>query len=222
MIKVYVDSRERDKIILLKNYFNKNKLKFLDIDSISVKTLPVSDLCTSDGLVGIERKSKADFISSLIQGKLKQQLYELKQNFKNPFLFVEGYNGLMDCILQNPKIHPNVILGATASVMAHSKVPITYVGDFYVPVSLMVIEKFYDGKEMTDKDYNPIRPTASVKDYKKYIVKGLPGIGDVSAETLLCHFGYSIRNIVNSSVEELVKIPGIGEKTAKKILEVLS
>lgn len=223
IVKVYVDTREREKIYLLKTYLERNKKKLQHIEAVEPRTLPVSDICTSDGLVGIERKSRADFIGSLIQGKLKQQLYELRKNFTYCFLFVEGFNGLLDCIsYYAPRFHPNVIIGATASALAHSKVPILYVGDFFVPITLTTIEKFYDGEEFTDKDYTPLRPKATVKDYKRYLVEGLPNVGKDKAEKILQHFNYSIKKLVNASEEELKKIPGVGDKTAKKIVEVLS
>ena len=223
MVKVYVDIRERDKIILLTNYFQKNKDKLKHIDSIEAKLLQVADVCTSDGKVGIERKSKADFIGSVVQGKLKQQLYELKQNFEYPFLFIEDFNGLIDCITYySGRFHPNVIVGAVTSTLAHSKVPILFVGDLFVPITLKTIEKFYDGKEYTDKEYTPLRPNATTKDYKLRIVESLPNVGKEKAEQILKHFNYSIKSLVNASYEDLLQIPGIGNKTAKKIMEVLS
>jgi len=221
-MKVYIDSREQKKIQKVINYWEANKKKFPHIDLIEVKTLATSDICTSDGYLGFERKSAADFIGSICSGKLKQQLHELKQNFEHAFLFVEDYDGIMDCIQQNPKIHPNVILGATASAFGHSRVPISYVGAFYTPLVLMTIEKFLDGQsEEYQKEYTPIRRAVTKGEYKLNIVKGLPGIGGTNAEALLSHFNNSIKAIVNADIEQYMEIEGIGKQKAQKIKEVL-
>jgi Fanconi anemia group M protein len=47
----------------------------------------------------------------------------------------------------------------------------------------------------------------------------LPNIGIKTAKLLLERFG-SIRNLINSSKEDLLKIEGIGEKTAEKLREL--
>jgi len=221
-MKVFIDSREQKKIQKIINYWEVNKKKFPHIDLIEVKTLATSDICTSDGFIGVERKSAADFIGSVCSGKLKQQLHELKQNFEHAFLLVEDYDGIMDCIQKNPKIHPNVIIGVTASALAHSRVPIFYVGAFYTPVILTTIEKFLDGQsEEYQKDYTPIRRAVTKGEYKLNIVKGLPGIGGTNAEALLSHFNYSIKDIVNADIEQYMEIEGIGKQKAQKIKEVL-
>jgi len=221
-MKVFIDSREQEKIQKVIDYWESNKKKFPHITEIDIRTNAASDICTSDGFVGVERKSAADFISSVCGGKLKQQLHELKENFKHAFLFVEDYDGIMDCIEKNPKIHPNVIIGATASTFAHSGVPICYVGAFYTPIVLKLIEKFYDGKEnQYKKDYTPIRRVATKNEEKMNIIIGLPNVGFTEGEKLLQHFDYSIKRLVNASLEELTEIEGIGKKKAQKIKEVL-
>ena len=217
-VKVYIDSREQDKIQKVIQFWEASKQKFPNIDLIEIKTLATSDICTSDGLFGVERKSSADFIGSILGGKLKQQLHELKQNFKYAFLFVEDYDGIMDCIQKTPQIHPNVIIGATASAFGHSHVPICYVGDFYIPLVLATIEKFLDGKdEQYEKDYTPIRRASTKNEEKMNIMIGLPNIGFTDGEKLLQHFDYKISKIVNASVDELTEVEGIGLTKAQRI-----
>jgi len=220
-MKVFIDSREQDKIQQIISYWKQSQKRFPNISEIEVKTLATSDLCTSDALVGIERKSEADFIGSICSGKLKQQLYELKQNFENAFLFIENFEGIFDCITKTPQVHHNVIIGSIASVFAHSKVSVCFVGDFYIPIVLTTIEKFYDGKEYTDKEYTPLRRAVTKGEYKLNIIKGLPGIGATNAESLLSHFNNSIKNMVNASIEQYMEIDGIGKIKAQQIKEIL-
>jgi Fanconi anemia group M protein len=50
-------------------------------------------------------------------------------------------------------------------------------------------------------------------------VSAFPEIGLKNARLLLAHFG-SIQAIVNASLEELVAVKGIGEKTAVRVFEL--
>jgi len=226
-MKVYIDSREKETIQKLIDYWKAFKKKwFQHIDEIEVRTNETADICTSDGFVGIERKSPADFVGSICgSGKLKQQLHELRGNFEHAFLFVEGYDGILDCIQQNPQIHPHTILGTYASVLAHSNVPICFVGDFYVHTVLLTIEKFYDGKDIKyQKEYTPVRRSITKGDHQMNIVRALPRIGVSDGKKLLLHYDNSIYRLVRDAVEnneKLLEVDGIGKKTAKNIKEVL-
>lgn len=224
-MKVYIDNREQKKIQNLINYWKDNKDRYQKIESIEVRQNATSDICTADGLVGIERKSSADFIGSICGGKLKQQLYELKQNFSYPYMFIEDFDGIMDCIEKSPQVHPNVIVGTIASVFAHSQVPVCFVGGFYNQIVLTTLNKFYDGKEKQyDKDYTPIRRTATKDEYQKNIIMGLPNVGLTDSEKLLKANNNSVYNFVRTAVEnpeKLKNIKGIGDKKIQKMKEIL-
>jgi Fanconi anemia group M protein len=56
--------------------------------------------------------------------------------------------------------------------------------------------------------------------YQQYMVEGLPGVGPGRARALVEHFG-SVRAVLTASAAELAKAPGMGAKTAQKIVEVL-
>jgi Fanconi anemia group M protein len=58
-----------------------------------------------------------------------------------------------------------------------------------------------------------------VREDQEYIISAFPEIGMKNARLLLAHFG-SIQGIVNASLEELVAVKGIGEKTAQRIVEL--
>lgn len=223
-MQVFIDSREQEMIQKLTTYFESNKDKYPNITSMEVKTLPSGDLCTSDNYFGCERKSPSDFISSLVSGKLRQQLIELKQTYQNPLFIVEGYDGMQDCILKNAgTVNPNVIIGATTSSLSHYNIPIQYVGGLYEKFTLSLINKFYDDKQQRyQSEYSPVRRAATSAEYKMNLIKALPGVGSTIATNLLQHFSNSISAIVNASPEELTTIEGIGKERAKQIKEVLS
>jgi len=221
-IPVYIDSKEQDKRQSIISYWENHKELFPHIESVSVRNNKAGDICTGDALVGVERKSCKDYANSICGGKLKKQLYELRQNFQFPFLLVEDYEGIMDCIIKLPNIHPNVIKGVTTSSVSHNRVPIYYVGSFYNSFVLEMINKFYDGKfEQYKKEYNPIRRAVTKKEELLNIIIGINGIGMIEGEKLLQTFNYSISKIANASIEELTKIERIGKTKAEHIKEVL-
>jgi len=221
--KVYIDLREQDKIQNILQFWEASKKEFPHIESVEVRKNEAGDICTGDGIFGNERKSAVDFIPSICGGKLKQQLHELKQNFKYAFLFVEDYEGIMDCITKNPQVHYNVIIGAMASAMAHSQVPICFVGDFYAPVVFRTIEKLYDGKSNEyQKEYTPIRRDFTKEEEQLNILLGIKGVKRVRAIKLLNKFNNSIKTIANADIKELMEIDGIGDGLATHIKEVLA
>lgn len=221
-MRVYIDSREQEKIQTIKAYWAENRKKFSHIEAVETKLLAAGDMATSDGYVGLERKSKADFIASICSGKLKQQLHELKQNYQFAFLLVEDYTGIMDCILKNPQIHPNVIKGVTTSSVSHNRVPLYYVGNFYNAFVLEMINKFYDGKsEQYEKEYTPIRRAFTKEEEKLNIMIGIANVGRTEGLKLLEHFDYSIKAITTAPIEELMEIKGIGREKGSHIQEIL-
>jgi len=227
-MKIYIDDRERDKIPIFKDFVDKNKSAI--VTEVEIGRFEVSDYHTGDGLVGIERKAK-DFVQSLFDEKLDQQIKELIDNFDYPFLFIE-YDGIYDMIRDNLGINPKSLIGAFTSLMARSRVTIMFTGNygsvkeplephpFFVPFTVRTIEKFYDGKNKT-KQYSPIRRRATVGETKIDLIGRIPNLGKKRAVALLDYFDNSINKISNSSIEEIEKVNGIGRKIAERIYETL-
>jgi len=228
-MKIYVDTRE---------YSNSNNIpqKFKTfvasgkcqlIDEVIVGQYPTSDVHDGCSIVGIERKGE-DFLSSMFDGTLDQQLIELEENFARPFLFVE-YDGIKDMIIKNPNVNPKSLIGEFTSIMARHQVTVMFVGDLYVPFTVRVIEKFHDGQNQVKKiSYSPIRnrhrlhkrdPTP--QEVKLDIISRLPRIGAKKGAELLEAFDYSIGSIANASINDIVNVKGIGKKLASNIKEVL-
>jgi hypothetical protein len=99
---VIVDSRETQSAVI----------KYLALGGMDIilKTLPVGDYIISES-VGIERKEAYDFIQSIKDGRLFDELHNLRNNFEVPIMILEG----------NPigisGLSRESIMGAIASVM---------------------------------------------------------------------------------------------------------
>ncbi|MEM3671483.1 MAG: helix-hairpin-helix domain-containing protein, partial [Thermoprotei archaeon] len=57
-------------------------------------------------------------------------------------------------------------------------------------------------------------------DIREYLISSIPGVDAVRSRSLLKHFG-SVAAVLKAEVQELLKVEGIGEKTAKKIREIV-
>ncbi len=102
-IVVYVDNRE------LRSGVPKH-LKELGGAEVEVKTLDVADYVVSED-VGIERKSANDFIQSIIDGRLFDQVERLKRAYEKPVIIVEGeLYGIRN-------VHPNAIRGGALTAV---------------------------------------------------------------------------------------------------------
>lgn len=217
-MKICVDSRERKKIPKFKEYVTSGKTKI--IDEIKVVTSQVGDAYSSDGLIGIERKSEDDFLPSIYNKQIEKQLRELRDNFTYPFLFIE-YEGIMDVIQKHPKINPEMIVGEIASIMARQKVTVCFVSDFYVPIVCKMIDKFYDGKTITkDIEYTPIRRGSTIKELKLDVITRIPGIQAQKGIKLLENFDYSISEIAAADFKDIMNVSGIGKTVSQKIKEI--
>ena len=229
-MKLCVDDRETDEIPQFKRFVQTKKTKIFT--EVEVGRYDSGDVHSGDGLVGIERKG-SDFVSSMLDGRLEQQLKELVDNFQYPFLFIE-YDSFIAMIQDNLGINPKALIGELTSVLARNRVTVHWTGNYatiksplephpyYVQFAVRTIEKFYDGRnEMKQSIYTPIRRQATPQEVKLDIASRPPGVGRMKGLRLLEHFG-SIKNICNASKEELMEVKGIGEGIAQAIYDAVN
>jgi Fanconi anemia group M protein len=106
-----VDERVR---IIADNRENNDLLKELcKIDEIIVETkqLDVGDIVITQE-IAIERKSKKDFVNSVIDKRLFPQLINLAKNYKRPVLIIEGEENIYS--IRN--VNPNVIRAVKSAI----------------------------------------------------------------------------------------------------------
>jgi Fanconi anemia group M protein len=202
---VYVDDREAstDAVELLKG---------LGCD-VKVGRLPVADFIVSER-VGIEKKTSADFESSVIDGRLFTQAQELATNFERPFIIVVGE--------AFERLHRKAIRGALVSLMADFRIPVVFARD-----EDELAEFVYAVAEREQKRGRRETPLLLEKraftlaQKQRLIVESLPMTGPKTAKKLLEHFG-SVLRIFGASEEELRKVGGVGESRAKEIRRIIN
>ncbi len=206
-VKVIVDSRERNTRVLATLKEN---------CTLSMEHLPVGDYLVSDR-VCIERKTIEDFLSSLIDGRLMEQMSEMRRNFEAPVLIIEGGAD----IYAQRNIHPNAIRGAISSIAVDFGVRIIPSKDeedtaFYL-IALAKREQVENARPVALRGE---KKPELMPEKQRFVVESLPNVSAILAERLLKRFG-SVEKVMKATVEELMQVEGIGEKKATQIRQVI-
>ncbi|MDD5111182.1 MAG: DEAD/DEAH box helicase [Candidatus Altiarchaeota archaeon] len=205
-MKVYVDNRESPYI--------KKLLK--EKAEIELANLEVGDYILSDRTCA-ERKTVADFLQSMLDGRLLAQAAELSRNFERPVLILEGFRDLYT----QRNIHPNAVRGALAAIATSFGIPVIPSQDEEDTAGLLLAiakrEQEYEKKEVSLRGEK--KPMTN-SERQQYVIESLPNVSAVLAKRLLERFD-SVQNVMNAPEDELMKVDGIGDKKAGDIKKVV-
>ncbi|MFH1133825.1 MAG: DEAD/DEAH box helicase [Nanoarchaeota archaeon] len=207
-VKVIADHREKASQAIK---------ELIDLNaSIELQQLESADFQLSRR-VGVEVKKVADFVDSIIDGRLLEQIRLLRQNYERPLVIIEGTEDLF----AQRNIHPNAIRGMLSTIVVSYGVPLLSTRNAQETAALLfIIARREQDKEPADFTPHAMKPTRTLREQQEYIVSAFPGIGMTLAKPLLGHFK-SIRNLVAAPESELKDVAMVGEKKAKAIREVL-
>ncbi len=206
---VYVDSRER----------NSGVIKALsEMGAITkIKQLEVGDFVITDDIV-FERKTIEDFLESILDGRLFNQLNKMASNYSSPLILVEG-NQQELFSLRN--IHRNAIIGTLTSIALNYRVPVIFTKDAKETAEfIFVTAKREQLKSGSDIRLRVGRKGLTISEQQRFIIESLPTVGPQLAISLLEKFG-SIKNIANATEKELQEIENLGPKKARQIIKVM-
>ena len=203
--KIIVDYREKNSLV-------SSVLINLGIE-VEFQNLKVGDYIANG--VAVERKTVSDFIGSMINKHLSNQLEELQQ-YKKKLLVIEGIDEqeLYSDSEGRIGMHPNAIRGFLLSILLKYNVPIIYTKNSNDTAKfLSVLAK----KTEKESSLNVSKKSLTKKERMQFILESFRGIGPKTAKKLLKKFK-TIKNIINLSKEELEK--EIGKKSGGfKILD---
>ncbi len=207
VVAILADHREKD---------NKTVKELIDL-GVSVKTgqLETADYLVS-GRVGVELKKVPDFVASIIDGRLLEQVRDLKKNVEKAVLIIEGEED----IYAVRKVHANAIRGMLASIVLDFGVPVLYTKNPRDTAGLLAVMAKREQDGSRDFSLHERKPH-TLKEQQEFLVSAFPGIGILTARNLLLYFG-SVKALVNATKEELVAVEGVGEKTAERILALIT
>jgi len=175
ILHVIIDHRENK----LKTILDKKK----DTITYESKQLDVADIVISND-VAIERKEGFDFVSSIIDNRLFDQLLRLKETYEYPILILEGLN---DEVFENTGMNISSIYGALSFISY--KLGISVIPTRNIEDTAIVIERIAN-REQGGKESIPILSRKAPKDMSKkerrsFIIEGLEDIGPKKAKTLI-------------------------------------
>jgi Fanconi anemia group M protein len=163
---------------------------------------------------GVEFKHQEDFVQSMIDGRLLEQLRQLKQAYERPIIIVEGDKDLF--ALRN--VHPNSIRGMLAAIAVAYGVPVLATRNSEETVSLLWAvaerEQNENGQSFSPRAHKP----ATAQEQVEHIVSSIPGVGPAFARQLLKQFS-TVRKVVNATPDKLKEV--LGEKRASSVDELL-
>lgn len=182
-------------------------------------TLQQSELASGDYLLGngvaVERKEATDFVQSLMEQRLFEQLARMAIEHERVVVLIEG-----DIYDTRSAIAPESLDGALSYIALLSGASLIYSPSVSRTPHLLHRMAMHIqwglGYTVPLRSVKPKGPAAA-----QFLLEGLPTVGPKSAQTLLEHFG-SPRAVFSASREELLSVRGIGQKSADAILTALS
>jgi len=220
--KIIIDYREKQSLVAAELV----KLGF----EIEFKELKVGDYLVND--VAIERKTVSDFISSMINKRLLNQIEELQQ-YENKLLIIEGIDEQeiypeidvrcpSDCNkdiaymnregrsvrgnrrLPSNGMNPNSVRGFLLSILLKHKIPMLFTQNYKDTAQFIYRIAMKKNQEM---GIRANKKSLSKKEQMQFILEGFPGIGPKNARKLLKKFS-TLQNVFSAPQEELKKIIG--------------
>jgi len=214
-MQIIIDQGERSSGIvkeLIKKGIDPEIKQLISADFI----IPTKDINGNIHNVGIERKTTNDFLNSIIDKRIIQQLIALKENFSIPLLIIEGEEN----IYKIRNFHPNAIRGMLASIAIDMQIPILYTRNYRDTASLLAIIAKRLEKPRSSISLLKKRKPLTLKEQQEYLIETLPGIGPSLAKSMLTKFK-SVKKVINAKEHHLIKVEKIGPIKAKKIRQVI-
>jgi ERCC4-type nuclease len=163
----------------------------------------------------VERKSAVDFIASIQDRRLFEQVAKLKGEYGRATFIIEG-----DIYTTRSAMQPEAIRGALSYLVAIEGASVLPSKNTTETAALLAVMARHLqeglGYQVALRGSKP----KDVKTQAQFIVEGFPGVGPGSAKALLGHFG-SIAALCAADIPALREAPGIGEKTARQIRVIL-
>jgi len=164
------------------------------------------------GRVLIERKAAWDMRQSLFDGRLFRQAYRLARAPTRALLIIDG---------KDRTLRVETWTGALATLAVVFGLPVLF-ADTPADSAQWILTAARQLAARNEQAY--ARPGWRPKGKRArqiFVLQGLPGVGRARAEALLDRFG-SVRAVLAADEKALLEVPGIGLKTARKIVWISS
>jgi len=207
-IRLIVDSRELPTGVA-------RELTRLNVE-ISSESLKIGDYIVSED-VAVERKEMGDFIQSMIDGRLFDQLVALRSAYRRPVLIMEG-----EQLVGLRAVNPAAIYGALASIAIRVQIPIIWTRN--AEETAIVLYRMAHLEQIGAKKILRTRSGEIMGTDAKsleYILSGFPGVDTVISRAILAEFG-TLAKVFSAEEKDLQRVSGVGKKIASRIRRLLT
>ncbi len=206
--RVVVDERERQSGV-------PEKLSKLDV-RVYFSRLSIGDYVVNPEIAA-ERKSIADFVSSVYDGRLFSQASSLASAYRKPYIIVEGDVTRVNEAVKNLASY----YGALASVTLAYDLRLMHTANAdETAIAIAALAKNSRARPLSPGLVQPPPKSDDDAQQQLYVVSSLPGVGTKLAKRLLGRYG-TPRRVMSLSEAQFALVPGVGEKRASKIARVL-
>jgi len=181
---------------------------------IDARQLDVGDYVLSER-VAVERKMTRDFLDSLVDGRLFQQLSALRSTYARPLLIIEGADMQAD-----RAVSPAAIDGAIGSIVVDLGIPVLRTRDSKETAGLLVRIANRERAERHDIAVRKGKVRGDLRAKLRLVIEGLPNVSATLSDRLLSHFG-TVQAVMDASVEQLQEVRGVGPLTAVAIYRLV-
>lgn len=167
----------------------------------------------------IETKSAGDYISSITNGKLNTELFQMSCNYDKNVLIVFG--SIEEALVHRQikrQIYANYLAGCVVHESSRGNKGSISVFNFHsIYDAVQLIKSLHDiitADNIYREPAKKHKPTPEME--KEYTIGTFPGIGEKRAKELKKRYK-TLKNLVNTSKEDLLEMKGIGKKLADNI-----
>ena len=211
MKKIVIDSREQKRIPIATEYYEKQGYE------VSVEEMPTGDYLFNNKVV-MEFKTWPDMMASITDGRLWNESQKQMENYDIHFIVIHGTNRDYVDAFQHNGLEYKMITGSIARLLTYTKI-IRGTGTLTDTFELMRVtaEKCLDDKTLVRQfGTKSVNPAFNVLCYT------IDGIRGETAKKIVNYYNLNtFSDVMSLTTEKLIKIDGIGEKTAKKIMDAI-
>jgi len=203
---IYVDIKEPDEIVKLLKHHQ---------CPVEVTNLIIGDYTFGEWV--IERKTTSDFLSSIFDGRLWEQVYTMMINYEHPIVVIEGG---FPVVYDRQSYHKRkVFIGAITRLLRSFKCSVIVTPD--IDGTAEFVSGLYKSLEIKKDTLKPVlKKGKTPEEIRENILCAIPSIGRRTAKNILKQF-HTIKNVANSNLETLASVKGVGVRRAKLILRYL-
>jgi len=174
------------------------------------RRLDIADFIIANS-VFVERKTAADFESSIVDGRLFMQARELAK-LPCPVIALTGSDF--------SRLSPKAILGAQISLATDFRIPVFRFGSEEELAEFLAATAAQKAKGPKALALRYEKPSLTLSERQQFVVESLPLVGPVAARSLLRRLG-SVERVFAADGEQLQAADGVGPVRAKEIRRVI-